>query len=161
MKAVARATRLADRGGEPVRPWPESADGVAALPATQTRRTQAQAPANPQDALHHFLHGLPTDVLADKVLQLARHNLDLRHELERWHMLSAIAEYSRECEAGAPADPAPQEADLRNQERQRAKHEALALSRRQFDLDPGVPRYHQVLKAGKAAGDDCALLRLT
>ncbi len=52
------------------------------------------------------------------------------------------------------------EADLlRCYERDGRTHEALALRRSQFERGPGVERYHLVLKAGMAAGEDCNALR--
>lgn len=58
-----------------------------------------------------------------------------------------------------PGDSRLQEDMLRCYERDGWVEEALELSQRRFDERPGVDRYHQVLKAGTAAGREVEALR--
>ena len=79
--------------------------------------------------------------------------------LERHGRLrEAFASAERGCKA-FPADSRLQEDLLRCYERDGWVEEALALRRRRFDESPGVERYHDVLKAGAAAGRDSDALR--
>ena len=70
----------------------------------------------------------------------------------------AFAQAEQGCKA-FPDDWRLQDDLLRCYERDGWTAEALAMRRQQFERSPGVERYHLVLKAGLAAGQDVVALR--
>jgi hypothetical protein len=102
----------------------------------------------------------------DEVLAVLREDLSEAHAysqvvsfLEKHGRLrEAFAQAEQGCKA-FPDDWRLQEDLLRCYERDGWTAEALVLRRRQFERGPNVERYHLVLKAGQAAGQDAVTLR--
>ena len=102
----------------------------------------------------------------DEVLAVLREDLSEAHAysqvvsfLEKHGRLrEAFAQAEQGCKA-FPDDWRLQDDLLRCYERDGWTAEALALRRRQFERGPSVERYHLVLKAGQAAGQDAVTLR--
>jgi tetratricopeptide (TPR) repeat protein len=97
-------------------------------------------------------------VMREDVSEAASHHR-ITECLERHgRMREAFANAEQGCKA-FPTDYRLQDDMLRCYERDGWVEEALALRRRRFDERPGAESYHQVLKAGAAAGRDGTALR--
>ena len=102
----------------------------------------------------------------DEVLAVLREDLSEAHAhsqvisyLEKHgRFREAFAQAEQGCKA-FPDDWRLQDDLLRCYERDGWTAEALALRRQQFERGPGVERFHLVLKAGLAAGQDVVVLR--
>ncbi|MBI2319352.1 MAG: SWIM zinc finger family protein [Betaproteobacteria bacterium] len=145
-----------------------SAIDEAARKKVEASAKRAQTAKDRREALRVFLHGLPASALAAKLLDtLAVLCEDLSEPGAYSEVTRFLERHRRTREAFANAEQAYkafpdhwrlQEDLLRCYKRDGWTEEAYALRRRQFDGTPSVERYHQVLRAGAAAGRDNAAL---
>lgn len=158
--------------------WRQAKDAVLALKAEHAAKVasrKGRAPAYERtterelnlwtlERLH--LAQLESTGQVGEVLAVLREDLSEAHAhsqvvsyLEKHgRFREAFAQAEQGCKA-FPDDWRLQDDLLRCYERDGWTAEALALQRQQFERGPGVERYHLVLKAGLAAGQDMMVLR--
>jgi hypothetical protein len=158
--------------------WRQAKDAVLALKAEHAAKVagrKGRAPVYERtserelnlwtlERLH--LAQLESTGQVDEVLAVLREDLSEAHAHSQ--VISYLEKHGRFREAFAqaeqgrkafPDDWRLQDDLLRCYERDGWTAEALALRRQQFERGPGVERFHLVLKAGLAAGQDVVVLR--
>jgi len=151
--------------------WRQAKDAVLASKAAGGKRVRTYDSTSDQEMRLWTLERLHLAQLestgqVDEALAVLREDLSEAHAHSQ--VIAYLEQHGRFREAFAQAEQARkafpddvrlQDDLLRCYERDGWTAEALALRRQQFERGPGVERYHLVLKAGRAAGQDAVALR--